>query len=140
MRPTWHFVDPSLAAVGLDASATTLLDDPRTLGFLFESLAIRDLRVYAETMGGTVCRYRDERGLEVDAIIELPNGRWAAIEIKLGGDTAIDRAATNLQRLASQVSVERAKRLAGLAVITAGTTSLRRRDGVAVIALGHLTA
>ena len=140
VRPTWHFVDPSLAAVGLDASATTLLDDPRTLGFLFESLAIRDLRVYAETMGGTVCRYRDERGLEVDAIIELPNGRWAAIEIKLGGDTAIDRAATNLQRLASQVSVERAKRLAGLAVITAGTTSLRRRDGVAVIALGHLTA
>lgn len=138
VSPTWHYVDPSLAAAALGASPATLLDDPRTLGFLFESLAVRDLRVYAEAMGATVCHYRDERGLEVDAIVELADGRWAAFEVKLGGESSIERAAANLHKLAAQVSEARAAQIAGLAVITAGATSYRRADGVAVISLGHL--
>lgn len=138
VSPTWHFVDPSLAAAALGATARTLLDDPKTLGFMFESLAIRDLRVYAETLGGTVTHYRDEQGHEVDAIVELPDGRWAAFEVKLGGQASIDSAAAALHVLAKKVTPQRAAALASLNVITAGTTSLTRHDAVNVIALGHL--
>lgn len=138
VRPTWHFVDPSLAAAALVATPQALLNEPKTLGFLFESLAVRDLRVYAEALGGTVSHYRDERGLEIDAIVELPDGRWIAAEIKLGGDTAIDAAAANLLRLSNQVTESRREQLAGLVVITAGQTSSRRSDGVVVASLGHL--
>ncbi len=140
VSPKWHFVDPSLAAAALEASPPTLLDDPRTLGFLFESLVVRDLRVYAGALGGTVTHYRDEEGLEVDAIVDLPDGRWAAFEVKLGGQTAIETAATSLHKFASKVSPARTAGLTSLNVITAGTTSLTRPDDVNVIALGHLTA
>lgn len=140
VRPKWHFTDPSLAAALLRASPQELLNEPKTLGFLFESLAIRDLRVYAEAMTGAVTHYRDEKGLEVDAIVELPDGRWAAFEVKLGGPRGIDEAARNLHNLVRKVSEARAASLAGLNVITAGTTSLTRPDGVNVVALGHLGA
>ena len=140
VSPKWHFIDPSLAAAALEASPQALLNDPKTLGFLFESLAIRDLRVYAETLGGSVTHYRDEQNLEVDAIVELPDGRWAAFEIKLGGQANVDTAAKHLQKLASKVTEARVSALASLNVITAGSTSLQRPDGVNVIALGHLTA
>lgn len=140
LSPKWHFVDPSLAAAALGASPQALIDDPRTLGLLFESLVVRDLRIYADTLGGSVSHYRDEQGLEVDAVVDLPDGRWAAIEIKLGGQANIDHAAANLQKLVAKVSEHRAQKLAGLVVITAGNTSLTRPDGVKVVALGHLTA
>lgn len=140
VSPKWHFVDPSLAAAALEATPSTLLDDPRTLGFFFESLVIRDLRVYADALGGTVTHYRDERGLEVDAIVDLPDGRWAAFEVKLGGQTGIEAAAKSLHKLAAKVSPVRAASLASLNVITAGTTSLTRPDNVNVVSLGHLAA
>lgn len=140
VSPKWHFIDPSLAAAALRASPQALLDDPKSLGFLFESLAVRDLRVYADTLGGALTHYRDEQNLEVDAVVELPDGRWAAIEIKLGGQANIDTAAKHLQKLASKVSETRAASLASLNVVTAGNISLRRPDGVNVISLGHLTA
>ncbi len=140
VSPKWHFVDPSLAAAALEASPRTLLDDPRTLGFFFESLVIRDLRVYAGALGGTVTHYRDEQGLEVDAIVDLPDGRWAAFEVKLGGQTGIEAAAQSLHKLAAKVSTARTASLCSLNVITAGTTSLTRPDGVNVVSLGHLAA
>ena len=140
VSPKWHFIDPSLAAAALEASPQALLDDPKTLGLLFESLAIRDLRVYADTLGGVVTHYRDEQGLEVDAIVELPDGRWAGFEVKLGGQANIDAAAANLEKLASKVAPRRAEKLASLNVITAGNTSLTRPDQVNVLALSHLSA
>ena len=140
VSPKWHFVDPSLAAAALGASARNLLEDPKSLGFLFESLAVRDLRIYAETLGGAVSHYRDEQNLEVDAIIDLPDGRWAAFEVKLGGDAAIDAASASLHKLARKVSDARRGSLASLNVVTGGNVSLTRADGVNVVALGHLSA
>jgi len=134
----WHFVDPSLAAAALGARPRSLLDDLHSLGLLFESLCIRDLRVHAQALGGTVYHYRDEVGLEVDAIVEIADGRWAAFEVKLGGTANIDSAAAHLSALARKVSDQRADQLTSLNVLTAGTTSYTRPDGVNVVALGHL--
>lgn len=139
MSPKWHFVDPSLAAAALGASPQALLADPKTLGFLFESLVIRDLRIYVEPLGGAVTHYRDEQNDEVDAIVELPDGRWAAFEVKLGGQARIEAAAKSLRKLLTKVTENRAASVASLNVVTAGSTSYTRPDGVNVIALGHLT-
>jgi predicted AAA+ superfamily ATPase len=138
--PKWHFVDPSLGAAALGASADGLLNDLDAFGLFFESLVIRDLRVYAHAMRGTVFHYRDSSGLEVDAIVELRDGRWAAIEVKMGGERHIDAAAHSLRALADKVSPARREALTTLTVITAGNTSYRRSDGVGVVALGHLGA
>lgn len=101
-------------------------------------MCIRDLRVLSQPSGGTVYHYRDESGLEVDAIVELNDGRWAAFEVKVGGSKNIDMAAGSLRSLAAKVSEQRVGQLASLNVLTAGTTSYTREDGVNVIALGHL--
>lgn len=138
VQPKWHFVDPSLAAAALGAGPRALLGDPRMLGLLFESLCVRDLRVYAQALGGDVYHYRDETGLEVDAIVELGDGRWAAFEVRLGGARHVDTAAANLAKLAAKVSERRAAQLCSRNVLTAGTTSYTRPDGVNVVALGHL--
>jgi predicted AAA+ superfamily ATPase len=139
-HPKWHFVDPSLAAAAMRASRKTLLNDLNTLGLLFESLCIRDLRVYAQQLDGSVYHYRDEVGLEVDAIVELDDGRWAAFEVKMGGSKNIELAAHNLTALAAKVSEKRADQLASLNILTAGSTSYTRPDGINVVALGHLGA
>lgn len=138
VRPKWHFVDPSLAAAALRAHPEALLDDLEAFGPLFESLAVRDLRIYAQALGGTVYHYRDASGLEVDAIVELGDGRWSAFEVKLGGTAHVDKAAANLRALKAKVSPARASQLATLNVVTAGTESYPRPDGVNVIPLGHL--
>lgn len=137
-HPKWHFIDPSLAAAALGAGPQALLDDLNTLGLLFESLCIRDLRVLAQPLGGTVYHYRDSNGLEIDAIVECGDGRWAAFEIKLGGSKNIDTAAAHLRALTKKVSQQRANQLASLNVLTAGNTSYTRDDGVNVVSLGHL--
>ncbi|TDD04209.1 ATP-binding protein [Saccharopolyspora terrae] len=137
-HPKWHFIDPSLAAAALGAGPNALLGDLNTLGLLFESLCIRDLRVLSQPLGGAVYHYRDENGLEVDAIVELNDGRWAAFEVKLGGSKNIDMAAGNLRALEKKVSQQRASELTSLNVLTAGNTSYTREDGVNVVALGHL--
>jgi len=138
VQPKWHFVDPSLSAAALGVTRDTILDNPKTLGLLFESLCIRDLRVHGGAISGKVFHYRDETGLEVDAVVELPNSDWSAFEVKLGGAKAVEHAAGTLAKLAEKVSPERRARLRSLNVLTAGTVSYRRPDGVNVVALGHL--
>ncbi len=138
VQPKWHFVDPSIAVAALGTSARGLLDDLSAFGLFFESLCVRDLRVYAQFHGGEVFHYRDSSNLEVDAIVELRDGRWAAFEIKLGGAKAIDAAAANLAKLARKVSAERASQLCSLNVLTGGDASYTRPDGVNVVSLGHL--
>ncbi|QGK68660.1 DUF4143 domain-containing protein [Allosaccharopolyspora coralli] len=137
-QPKWHFIDPSLAAAALAAGPRALLDDLNTLGLLFESLCIRDLRVLAQPLGGSIYHYRDGSGLEIDAIVELNDGRWAAFEVKIGGSKNIDTAADHLRTLAEKVSQQRSEQLASLNVLTAGSTSYTRDDGVNVVSLGHL--
>ena len=140
VQPKWHFVDPSLATAALRAGPGALLGDLEAFGLLFESLAVRDLRIYAQMLGGAVYHYRDSSGLEVDAVVELGDGRWSAFEVKLGGASSIDDAAASLKQLSAKVSVQRARDLATLNVLTAGAESFTRPDGVNVIALGHLHA
>ena len=138
VAPKWHLIDPSLAAAALEAGPDALLRDLNTFGLLFESLCVRDLRVYAEPLGGRVSHYRDDKGLEVDAIVELRGGAWAAFEVKLGGERHLDAAARHLLALKAKVSPAREEALTSLNILTAGSTSFTRPDGVNVVALGHL--
>ncbi|MCQ3808482.1 MAG: DUF4143 domain-containing protein [Acidimicrobiia bacterium] len=137
--PKRHFVDPSLAAAALQASPEQLLTDTETLGILFESLAVRDLRIYAQQDFATVYHYRDSDNLEADAIITRDDGAWLAAEVKLShnGDT-IDQAANNLRRLRDKVTKQRQQDLAGLLVITALGPTYRRPDGVQVVPITTL--
>ncbi|HWK26112.1 MAG TPA: DUF4143 domain-containing protein [Solirubrobacter sp.] len=138
VQPKWHFVDPSLAAAALRAHPEALLSDLETFGLLFESLCVRDLRIYAQMLDGAVYHYRDDSGLEIDAIVQLGNGRWSAFEVKLGGSGAVEQAAASLHKLKAKVSPQRAAQLATLNVLTAGAESYTRADGVNVVSLGHL--
>jgi len=134
-----HFVDPSLAVAALHVGPERLLHDVEFLGSLFESLVIRDLRVLTQPLGGTVFHYRDNKGLEVDAIVELADGRWAAFEIKLG-QAGIDKGAAALLKFSEVVDVERRGRPSALGVITATGYGYVRDDGIAVIPIGALAA
>ena len=121
-------------------STGALLDDLDTFGLLFESLAIRDLRIHAQPLGGTVYHDRDDSGLEVEAIVELGDGRWSALVVTLGGTSNVEKASASLRALRSKFSEPRARRLSTLNVVTAGAESYTRLDGVSVIALGRLVA
>lgn len=133
-----HLADPSLATAALNAGPSRMLRDLSWMGFLFESLVVRDLRVYAQPLDGRLFHYRDSNGLEADAIIELPDGRWAAFEVKLGSSPAVvDAAAAGLLRLSSIVD---GPPPVALGVITGTGYSLVRPDGVLQIALGALGA
>ncbi len=134
-----HFADPSLAVAALRAGPERLLRDINFFGLLFESLVVRDLRVLSQPLGGSVLHYRDNKGLEVDAIVELADGRWAAFEIKLG-QAAIDRAATSLSKFRDVVDLDRRGEPAVLGVITATGYGYVRDDGIAVIPIGALRA
>lgn len=132
--PKRHLVDPSLAAGLLDVSPTRLLADVNTLGVLFESLAARDLRIYAEAADGRVFHYRERAGdLEVDLVVEHPDGAWAGFEVKLGG-RLIDDGAAALLRMSTRI----ASAPSALAVITGTEYGYRRPDGVWVLPLGSL--
>lgn len=130
--PKWHLVDPSLAAAALGADPARLMADTSTLGLLFESLVVRDLRILAQPLGGSVFHLRDAAGLEADAIVEMPDGTWIGIEIKLGGGDAVDAAANSLLRLRHKVDARRVDQLAGLVVVTATGYGYARPDGVQV--------
>lgn len=130
--PKRHFVDPSLAAAALGASPAALLRDLNLFGFLFESLVIRDLRVYSQPLRGEVRQFRDNKGLEIDAIVESNPG-WAAFEVKLGGPGAIDEAAAALLKFAREIETKRTGEAAALGVIVAGGYGYTRDDGVQVI-------
>lgn len=136
---TRHFVDPSLAVAALDARPERLLRDVETLGLLFESLVVRDLRIYAQHLDANVFHYRDNNGLEADAVVQRRDGSWIAFEVKLG-QAAIDGAAANLLRLADRVDTARHGKPAALAVVTGWGFGYRRPDGVAVIPVGALAA
>ena len=132
-----HFVDPSLAVPPSGLREQSLLQDLRFLGFLFESLVVRDLRIYSQPLGGRVKQYRDSSGLEVDAIVEAGDA-WSAFEVKLGGAKAIDEAAGNLLRFAKQVDTGKVGTPTSLAVVTGGGYGYVRDDGVQVIPVGTL--
>ena len=136
--PKRHLADPSLAAAALGADPDSLMSEPDTLGLLFESLVVRDLRVLAQSLGGRVSHLRDAAGQEADAIVECPDGRWLAAEIKLGGTDAVEAAARSLLRLAAKLDDDRLDRRANLAVITAVGYGYTRPDGVKVIPITTL--
>ncbi len=134
---TRHFVDPAIAAYFLDANAEDLLNDLETMGLLFESMVIRDLRIYTESLDGKVFHYRDHSGQEADAILHFRNGKWAAIEVKLG-NKAIENGAASLLKLAEKVDTDKMNPPAFLAVITGTGYAYQREDGVYVIPIGCL--
>ncbi|MFM7291133.1 MAG: ATP-binding protein [Planctomycetia bacterium] len=138
VKPKWHFVDPSLATAALGVSPDGLLDGLNAMGLLFESLAVRDLRVYADGIDAGVFHYRDSSDLEIDAIVERRDGAWIGIEVKLGGERAVAEAVANLTKLRARLTAAKLRQLASLCVITGGQASFTRADGIHVIALGHL--
>lgn len=136
---TRYFTDPSIAASALEATGKDLAGAPQTLGFLFETLSVRDLRAYAEALGGTVYHYRDKSGLECDTIVHLDDGRYSLIEIKLGGDEAIETGAATLKKLAGLIDTSKMRAPSFLAVLTGvGEFAYQRADGVYVIPIGTL--
>ena len=135
--PRRHFCDPSLAVAALGGSPDRLLKDLEWLGLLFESLVIRDLRVLAQALDGEVFHYRDNYGVEVDAIVQLRNGRWGAIEIKLG-QGQVEAAASSLLRFRSQLDIGRTGEPAFLAVVCGSGYGYRRADGISVVPVGAL--
>ncbi len=135
--PRRHFVDPSLAVATLRATPERLLGDLNYLGFLFESLVVRDLRIYVQASDGQVLHYKDNTDLEVDAIIETADGRWAAFEIKLGTG-AVDAAAASLLKFADRIDTTKCGPPQMLGVIVGTGFAYMRPDGVAVVPIGTL--
>ena len=135
--PKLHFVDPSIATAVLKISPEGLLRDFTTFGLFFESLCIRDLRVYAQALDGEVYHYRDGSDLEVDAIVSLYDGRWGAAEIKMGANK-IDEAAECLIKFKNKVNTEKMGEPSFLMVLTATEFGYRRSDGVYVVPIGCL--
>lgn len=136
---TRYFVDPSIAVAALGIGPKDLINDLNTFGLLFETLCIRDLRVYAESLNGDLYHYRDSSDLECDAVIHLRDGSYGLIEIKLGGDSLINEGAKNLKKLESRIDVGKMKNPSFLMVLTAiGKYAYKREDGVYVIPIGCL--
>lgn len=136
---TRYFVDPSLAIAALGLGPNDLLNDLETMGLFFETLCVRDLRVYAEANDGEVFHYRDKNGLECDAVVHLRNGDYGLIEIKLGGDTRIEEGAANLNALEKKIDTTKMKNPSFKMVLTAvGQYAYMRKDGVIVVPIGCL--
>ena len=137
--PTRHFVDTSIACRSLGVSPADLMKDLNSFGLFFEDFAVRDLRVYADTLGGMVKHYRDNTGLECDAVVKLEDGRWGGIEIKLGGDDLIEEGASSLITLRNKI-VEKSDEKAPsfLLVLTAVGGAYKREDGVFVAPINLL--
>lgn len=127
-----HFVDPSIAVASLGIGPQDLINDLNTMGLLFESMCVRDLRVYAEAMDGALYHYRDKAGLECDAVLHLRNGSYALVEVKLAGNE-IDLAAKNLLSLRNKIDTHRMNSPSFMMVLTGGSVAYRRKDGVFVI-------
>lgn len=132
-----HFVDPSIATAVMRISAGGLIKDFNTFGYLFKSLCVRDLRVYAQNNDGEIYYYRDKTDLEADAIISLRDGRWAAVEVKMGS-RQIDEGAQNLLKLADRIDKTTMSAPSFLMVLTATQFAFQRKDGVLVVPLGCL--
>lgn len=136
---TRYFVDPSIAVAALGLGPNDLINDLETFGLLFETLCVRDLRVYADAVDGSVYHYRDKNGLECDAVIHLRNGNYGLIEIKLGGAQAIEKGVATLTDLASKIDTTKMKSPSFLMIITAvGDYAYQRSDGILVVPIGCL--
>ena len=135
--PTRHFVDTSIATSVLGISPQDLMNDLKSFGLFFEDMAVRDLNIYSSIIGGTVKHYRDSSGLECDAVIHLENGKWAAIEIKLGGEKLINDGADNLEKFKNVVAEDN---LAFRMILTATGAAYKRKDGIFVVPINCLTA
>lgn len=136
---TRYYVDPSIATASLGLGPDDLLNDLHTFGFLFETLCVRDLRVFADALNGKVYHYRDKDGQECDAVIHLRNGKYGLIEIKLGGESPIETAAASLKALSAKIDTDKMKQPSFLMVLTGvGDYAYRRNDGVYVVPIGSL--
>ena len=136
---TRYYTDSSIAAAALGLGPDDLLADLNTFGLLYETLAVRDLRVYAESLGGQVYHYRDKDGLECDAVVHLRNGAYGLVEIKLGGDKLIEEGVRTLQALAGKIDTGKMKAPSFLMVLTGvGDYAYRRHDGVYIVPISTL--
>lgn len=136
---TRYFLDQSIAAAALGVGPKDLINDLNTMGFLFENMCIRDLRVYADYLDGTIYHYRDKNGLECDAVIHLRNGLYGLIEIKLGGDSLIEEGATNLKKLAEKIDTKTMKKPSFMLVLCGKAPfAYKRPDGVYVAPITSL--
>ena len=137
---TRYFVDPSIATAALGLGPADLMNDLNTMGFFFEAMCVRDLRVFAEALGGKVYHYRDKSGLECDAVVHLRNGQYGLIEIKLGGQSLINDGAATLCALAGLIDTTRMKAPAFRMILTAAGEYADRRpeDGTYVVPIGCL--
>ncbi len=136
---TRYFIDPSIACAALGVGPDDLTDDLNTFGLFFETLCVRDLRVYAQSIDGNVFHFRDKNGLECDAVVHLRNGSYGLIEIKLGGAGLIDAGAANLIKLSEKIDTDKMKSPSFMMVLTAvGDMAYRRTDGVIVVPIACL--
>lgn len=136
---TRYFVDPSIATAALSIGPNDLMNDLNTLGLFFETLCVRDLRVFAQALDGNVFHYRDKTGLECDTVVHLRNGDYGLIEIKIGGDKLIEEGAANLKKLSKKIDTTKMKSPSFLMILTAvGSFAYRREDGVYVVPIGCL--
>lgn len=136
---TRYYSDPSIAAAALGIGPNDLINDLNTFGLLFETLCIRDLRVYANALDGDVYHYRDKSGLECDAVIHLRNGKYGLAEIKLGGEKLIEEGVKNLKLLEGKIDTQKMNKPSFLMVLTGvGDYAYRRKDGVYVVPIGSL--
>lgn len=136
---TRYFVDPSIAVASLGLGPNDLINDLNTFGLVFETLCVRDLRVYAESINGSVYHYRDASDLECDAVIHLRNGSYGLIEIKLGGDKLVNEGAANLVKMSNKIDTDKMNSPSFLMVLTAtGKYAYQREDGVYVVPIGCL--
>ena len=136
---TRYFADPSIAAAALGIGPGDLINDLKTMGFFFENMCIRDLRIYAEMLDGSIYHYRDKSGLECDAVVHLRNGSYGLVEIKLGGNELIEEGAASLLKLEKRIDTGKMKAPA-FKMVLAGVTpfAYQRKDGVYVVPLGSL--
>ena len=134
-KDTRHFTDPSIGAAALGITPEGIFKDITTFGLLFESLVVHDLRVYADTIGAHVYKYRDSKRREADAVIQFDDGSWALIEVKLGGEDDIKTASENLIRIADDIDQEKTGKPAFLLVVTKNKVAYRMENGVYVVPL-----
>ena len=137
---TRYFVDPSIATAALGLGPADLMNDLNTMGFFFEAMCVRDLRVFADALGGKVYHYRDKSGLECDAVVHLRNGQYGLVEIKLGGESLINAGVETLTSLTHQIDTTRMKAPAFKMILTAtGEYAYRRPDdGIYIVPIGCL--
>ncbi len=136
---TRYYVDPSIACASLGIGPNDLINDLKTLGFLFETLCVRDLRVYAQALNAEVYHYRDKDSQEVDAVIHLRNGKYGLIEIKLGGDKLIEEGVKSLKAMERKIDTDKMNPPSFLMVLTGiGDYAYKRKDGILIVPIGTL--